>query len=106
MSAVNTLAIPLEFDTILGKEIKIHSYPVIPLSVYNSCFTILIVGYKLVDGAKKLISVAIINDNNKEILKFVESTEGIEGYFTIIESDAEKQNQIKAHLEKYPELPF
>lgn len=100
------LPVQLIVESMLGKETINHTYPVIPLSITKSNFTVVIVGYNSVEKAKQVQSIAIINYNTKEILKFLDDNKTIEGYFIVEETEHSKQLQIISQLESYPELPF
>ena len=106
MSANYTFPIKLTYTTLTGHETRMANYQVVPISVVESMFSVVIVGYTKEDTTAIVAVTKVINNNNREILQFLNENSNIEGYFIVYEPDKDKQNQIKQQLQPKTQLQF
>ena len=107
MSAIYPLQIKFKSSSIVsGVVITTVSYPVKPLSLIRSKFTFVIVGYKKSHKLNVVDAIAIIEADDFVISDFITKNSQIEGYFTIDETDKDKQEQILKELAIGTDLPF
>ena len=104
MSGHSNLPITLVVSSITGLREVNTSYNIVPLSIVESMFEVIIVGYKIDGSTKKVVATKTINNNEKEVLIFInennttENPDTLDGYFIIYEPDKSKQKQILEQL--------
>lgn len=107
MSSIYSLPIKITSSSpISGQTEKLVVYPVIPLTVTDNMFTVVIVGYKSKDSIKTVVATKIINENEVDRLDFINENNGIDGYFIIYEPNPQKQQQIQNNLPIEYQLPI
>lgn len=112
MSGHSNLPITLIVSSITGQREVNTTYNIVPLSIVESMFEVIIVGYKVDGSSKKVVATNTINNNEKEVLIFLnenntsETPNTLDGYFIIYEPDKSKQKQILEQLCVGFNLPF